>query len=384
MSARMAAAALLLASAGAARADTVTREAAHILTLNASGGDNVTIAATGDGPQGIVIRAPGECTVSGDGGAAVVDTGACRGELSITVPRGAVLTLTGAGGGDISVTGETGPLVATMTGNGDLRAERVADLVLNLLGGGDAVVEEVKGAAKLELSGQGDTRIKSVLGPLMIKQHGSGDFVVGRIASPGVQFVSDGSGDAMLGGGDIAALTANLGGSGDLAVAASVGVANLNASGSGDIKLTKVRGPIKKHATGEGSISVADAPIEGFALEKASELATNIDGVDLGDAKDRHGVHVVVGRHRSEGGGGSVFGTLLKLGLLVWVIVMVRRSGVLGRMLNRAPVPAGPAHPGVLAVREALGKLDARLGRVEGYVTSREFELQRKFRELEK
>jgi hypothetical protein len=60
---------------------------------------------------------------------------------------------------------------------------------------------------------------------------------------------------------------------------------------------------------------------------------------------------------------------------IIWRIV--RRGG--GRT---APPQAGMPHPGVVAVTETLKRIEERLGRVEGYVTSREFDLQQKFKKL--
>ncbi|MEJ0049113.1 MAG: hypothetical protein WDN04_25610 [Rhodospirillales bacterium] len=64
----------------------------------------------------------------------------------------------------------------------------------------------------------------------------------------------------------------------------------------------------------------------------------------------------------------------------------VQRNGGLAQLQNRfrsSGEPAQPTHPGVIAVRDTISRLESRLARVEGYVTTREFDLQRKFRELD-
>ncbi len=63
---------------------------------------------------------------------------------------------------------------------------------------------------------------------------------------------------------------------------------------------------------------------------------------------------------------------------LVWRIV---RRGAFGARGGRS-APDRPLHPGVVAVSEAMSRLEQRLGRMESYVTTREFDLNRKFRDL--
>jgi hypothetical protein len=63
---------------------------------------------------------------------------------------------------------------------------------------------------------------------------------------------------------------------------------------------------------------------------------------------------------------------------------IIKRGGGLDglRTTFRSGPPPGPSNPGVLALCERITQLDQRLGRLEGYVTTREFDLNRKFREL--
>jgi len=85
----------------------------------------------------------------------------------------------------------------------------------------------------------------------------------------------------------------------------------------------------------------------------------------------------------------TFFGHLLTLvfaGIVLYIIWrMVQRRGGVTAMKARfagSPPSAGPINPGVVAVCEIMARLDQRLGRVETYVTSREFDLQRKFKDL--
>ena len=61
---------------------------------------------------------------------------------------------------------------------------------------------------------------------------------------------------------------------------------------------------------------------------------------------------------------------------------IVRRGR--GRRGTGQPAQGGPMTPGVQALCETMTRLDQRLSRLESYVTTREFDLARKFRELEK
>jgi hypothetical protein len=82
------------------------------------------------------------------------------------------------------------------------------------------------------------------------------------------------------------------------------------------------------------------------------------------------------------------FGHLVALVLVgvmlffVWRIVR-RGGGIAGlRSAGRQPGPGAPLHPGVVAVCDIMARLEQRLGRLETYVTTREFDLNRKFREM--
>ena len=63
---------------------------------------------------------------------------------------------------------------------------------------------------------------------------------------------------------------------------------------------------------------------------------------------------------------------------------IVRRAGGLSGLRRqwRGGGAATPSHPAVLALGETMTRLEQRLGRLESYVTTREFDLTRKFREM--
>ena len=95
---------------------------------------------------------------------------------------------------------------------------------------------------------------------------------------------------------------------------------------------------------------------------------------------------VRVTHHHSSGFHSFLAGIVL-LGLLFGGWRILSRNGRLGRAFgNRGSAnaaPAAPRDPGVIALCDLMVGLDRRLARVETHVTSREFELNRKFREID-
>ena len=337
------------------------------------------------------------------GGATVtVETTGCDddGDVTLYVPRGFAITLTTAGDGNVRLGNELGDVVATITSDGDVYAGHVHSLVLGVHGSGDAVIDAVDGAATLDMTGSGDVRLKSVNGLLSAHLRGSGDLAVGGVHAPAAEITGESSGDIVLGEGSIGALTAKLHGSGDLLVAATVGVADLTASGGGDIRLAKVSGVVRKDASGGSSISTAGisgmteilaklATADGDKLSGLSKLAHDSDRAGGADDDDNNPLVVHLHHSSSHDGGGPHLLTIIILAGIAWVAFnWVRQNGGFAQVRARFIVPgtSGPVsiHPGVAAVKDVLARLEGRLGRVEGYVTSREFDLQQKFRDLDK
>jgi hypothetical protein len=195
----------------------------------------------------------------------------------------------------------------------------------------------------------------------------------------------DGSGDAVVGKGHVEILHARLSGSGDLTVAATADTADLQASGGGDIKVAHVNGEVHKSASGGSSINIYNSDVAEFGLGKLAQLAATTDDDDSSSDS-------VIHTHRTSHGGGSgalhFFAGLAVLFILYAIWRTIQRNGGIGPLqarFNRGPgAPPAPSHPGVIAVRDTITRLEGRLARVENYVTTREFDLQRKFRELDK
>jgi hypothetical protein len=309
--------------------------------------------------------------------AAVVTTSGCSGntgQLTIDVPRGTSLTITNSGRGDIRLANDiAAPLVLTMSGSGDVVGGNVAGpLVLALHGNNDVSLGTISGEATLEMAGSGDVRLSAVAGVLVLKHNGSGDLAVGHIDAPSVVIDSTGSGDMLFGRGSIGALTAHLQGNGDLGVAAEVHDADVRAYGGGDVKLGKVTGTLSKSNGDNSDIYVGGSGIiDTVVADVAKAIA------------DDHSSNATSRRSHTSGGGHVLVVLLLAIvAFIAWRIL--RRPGGLQalRGFRRAAPPAAPTHPGVIALCEKMARMEERLGRVEGYVTSREFDLHQKFRNL--
>jgi hypothetical protein len=138
--------------------------------------------------------------------------------------------------------------------------------------------------------------------------------------------------------------------------------ANVSAYGGGDVKLGVVTGTMHR-SSGDGSDVIVGGPavVDTVIGKVAHAIGTGND-------------HVVV---HSGPGAGHVL-TILAVGVMAFIVWRMKRRGA----FRAAPPPPSVVHPGVIAVTETLRRVEERLGRVEGYVTSREFDLQQKFRKL--
>jgi len=358
----------VLTASGTARAE--TREIqGETLVLNSSMSADTVIStdATLSGHVRVSLDSHLDCLSATGGVTAIVTTSGCTddaGTLRIDVPPDMPLNITGNGDGNIHLNATHAPLILSMNGSGDVTGGDVGRLVLSVHGSSDVKLGAVQGGAVLDMTGSGDVRLASVAGELVLKHHGSGDLAVGHIEAPVVSIESTGSGDMLFGAGNIATLAARMQGNGDLGVAAPVHDADINTYGGGDVKLGAVTGTLNRHS-GDGS----DIIIGGPALVDTiiGKVATSIS---TGDS------HTVT---TSSGGAHFLHFLLFAIGaFIIWRLI--RRRGGFPRPAQ--PVAAASVHPGVAAITEKLRHVEERLGRVEGYVTSREFDLQQKFKKL--
>jgi hypothetical protein len=155
--------------------------------------------------------------------------------VSIKVPAGMPIDIGNGGSTGYAIGAVGGSLQAHLAGSGDLTAEAVADLDLNIAGSSDVRIGQLTGAADIRIAGSGDVKIASATIPsLKIDVRGSGNVSVDQ--------------------GRIDMLAAAVAGSGDLKIHATVKDASLATVGSGDIEVAKVTGSLSSSKAGSGSI----------------------------------------------------------------------------------------------------------------------------------
>ena len=375
---RTLAASLLLAgllAAGRSHAETRTLGGAQLVFTDTLSDD--VVIATDPSLKGEIRLTRDEgrglaCLTLAGGATAVVSTSRCHGDvehLRIDVSPDTAVTLTATGEGDVRVADLRAPLVVSLAGSGDLVAGRTGALAVVIHHDGNATFGEVDGPATVEIGSSGDVRINKVLGPLTAKLIGSGDLVVGEIQAASMVLDASGSGDTYVGGGHIEALRANLLGSGDLSCR----------RGRTQCRCGRAWQRRREAAGGDGH------------AEPQRRHRQRRGGFERrpGRAHQRYGVAQAGPspvRHRRAFPGlvrvrPSADGGVRGARALYLLARVVRRAGGLGGRRRNA-APAASSNPGVLALGETMSRLEGRLGRLESYVTTREFDLTRKFREL--
>ena len=380
-----------LVAAGIAAALAVSPAMADSFTLH--GGRLVmTVAGNNDATIETDTSLQGSVRVSGDnaaclenhggGDAIVIDDSSCNDDLdhlTIAVPAHFPVILSMRGAGNVTIGDLNAQLVANVLGSGDLHAGRVTELVLNVSSSGDSSVQAAAGPADINITGNGDVKIPQLNGVLHLRQSGAGDLAIGTINSPAVDLTMQGSGDTAIGHGTIGALRARISASGDLVVAATATTADLSATGGGDIRVAEVTGPVQRHSSGGSSITTSTSGLERFGVGKIASLASLSD-----DSDDNQGFGSKHHTHSDSGFKHALAGIfVLFVVFMIWRMAR-RRGGVAAVGNSLRGGPSQPTHPGVIAVRDTLARLEPRLARVEGFVTEREFELNRKFRDLER
>lgn len=352
--------------AGTAQAETqMVRGEQLVLTDTLSQDVTISTDASLNGQIRLSMDGSLSCLSTVSGSTTAISTSGCDddgGTLRIEVPPSSGVIATVASDGNLRVGDLHAPLTVTLNGSGDLTAGRSGALTLAIHGSGDAVSDQVDGPATLDMTGTGDARLRRVYGPLTSQQRGSGDLVVGTIQSSAVTMEASASGDAIIGGGRIGLLVARFSGSADLSVAAPIENAELIAAGGSDIKLGSVSGHVTKVASGGSDIVIGGAGLTETILSHSTRKLAG-DSHDGGNTGGPSGVHIVM----------STAGLILA-GIIGWRILRRRRG----------PVIKAPPSPAVHALAETMARLDQRLSQLETYVTTREFDLARKFRELEK
>jgi len=364
----LAAAGVLAASAAAIQASAETRDYAGETLVFSDTMTSDAVISTDPALSGHVrVSMDGNlsCLTITDTAAVAISTSGCSedaGTLRIDVPPDMPITVTGNGDGNLRIADTNGPLILSMNGTGNVTGGHVGRLVLSLHGSSNISFGAVSGDATLEMTGDGDVRLASVAGALALKHHGDGDLAVGHIEGLALEIESTGSGNELIGAGSVGTLVVHIQGDGDLALAATVHDADISAYGGGDVKLGKITGTLHR-ASGDGSDIIIGGPaMVNTVIGKVANAIGTHQGSDRGGDRSHGFTHFLM------------FIVVCVMAFIIWRIV--RRGG------SRAAPAPGVMHPGVAAITETLKRVEDRLGRVEGYVTSREFDLQQKIKKL--
>jgi hypothetical protein len=157
--------------------------------------------------------------------------------LTLTVPAGLPINITEAQGTDYTIGDTNGPLTVSSTGTGDVSAGAITGL-------------------KADLAGDGDLQIARATGPIVATLSKNGDLDIANANAPATTLTLDGDGDVNIAAGNLGALNATLSKAGDLRVPASSSAA-LVLSADGDVDLGPVSGQLTATLTGDGDLSVA-------------------------------------------------------------------------------------------------------------------------------
>lgn len=359
--------------AGRAAAETRTVQGEQ-LVLTDTGSSHIDTDPSLSGSIRVSASGSLSCLSIVPGQAAAISTAGCDddlGSLRITVSPNTAVTLTGSGDGSARISDLRGPLTVTLTNSYDIKTGHVGALALTSHSSGDSVIGAVDGPTSLEMTGSGDVSLSRANGPVSVQRRGSGDLVIGTIEAPALRIDSQGSGDTLIGGGDIDRLMVSMAGSGDLAIAAQVAGGEVSAAGGGDVKLGVVTGTLRRSAAGGSDISVGGAAIVTDVMARVARAVGDSSG------GSHRGITIT---HSSS----YWFGHIVTLALVCVMLFFGWRIVQRSRLGGSRAQSSGPLHPGVQAVCETMTRLEQRLGRIEGYVTTREFDLNRKFRDLGK
>jgi len=156
--------------------------------------------------------------------------------LTLTVPAGLAISITETQSTSYTIGDTNGKLTVYTTGDGDISAGAITSL-------------------NAELAGDGDLHIARETGPMVATLSKNGDLDVANVDAPTTNLTLDGDGDVNIAAGNLGALNATLSKAGDLHVPASSSAA-LVLSADGDVALGPVSGNLTATLTGDGDLSV--------------------------------------------------------------------------------------------------------------------------------
>ena len=314
------------------------------LTVSGQCGDDMNVSIARDAALAGAVVVEGATGGIASAGDAVHVAAACGDVTTVRVPPDFPVTIDAGGSGTVHLGNLDGPVSASLRGDLALDAGRLG------------------GPVTLTIVGGGDAHVAALTGPAVLTLPGSSDVSVGEVDTPDFAVTMAGSGDVSVGGGRIGRLKATITGSGDLKMTATVAGGEVFSAGSGDVSIARVTGSLVEVRTGSGDIDV-------HARGSGPDSDVSASVADAGAKAGQIG--------RGSGWGRLIILSLIALATFFW---LRRRHG-----RSRAASPAsmvGGGDPAIAAVTERLAAVSRRVGRLETLVTSRDFELERRFREL--
>jgi hypothetical protein len=357
-------------------------------------GGRVAVAAEpeGTGPtvaSGEAVRVGGPCRARAE-------------RLRLRVSPGLAVRLAGDAAWQVAALG--GTVDATLDGREDAEFGALRVLRLRRSGSGDTHVDGVAERFEATLSGAGGVTVDRLAGTAALHVGEAATVTVDHVALDSLDLTGDGGSRVVLGTGRIGELSAAMSEGSRLNDDAVVTGARLAARGAAGIDVARVDGALDRDAREGGRITVhagsgADAmtaasggPGGAYDMRVRPDAPARL-GEDVANADGAW--------QRAHGGApGWLPPALVALALVGSVAVarraQQRRLGSLRTVRSRprsrsggarVPEPDGarvlwPGDPGVAALGHRLAAVEARLVRVERYVTSGELELQRQFRDL--
>ena len=371
-------------------------------SLAGRGAGGAASGGEADGRVGVAAEPEGAGpTVSG--GESVRVGGPCRKRaerLWLRVSPGLAVRL--AGGAAWRVEAMGGTVEATLEGRGDAEFGAMRVLRLRRSGSGDAHVEAVAERFEAAQSGTGDVTVGRLSGTAALSVGDTATITVDHAALDGLEVAGIDDGKVTLREGRIGRLSAAM--SGDSALLADIvaATASLVARDDARVEVARVDGTLDRIAGNDATVFVRAAPGEGAPTQAAASPDASHDlRVRTGDG----GEAAAVGGRRGTAHS-HVLGWLppALVGFAVWSSLAVARRTRRARRRRPESLRAGwsqsrrgqretvpeprqaqvawSGEARVAALGQRLAGVEARLVRVERYVTSGELELQRQFRDL--
>lgn len=195
-------------------------------------------------------------------------------EISLTMPDSGDLTVVGLTG-DLNVAGRSGGKLTVQVKRGDISAERVEALSVDILERGSVSVQRVDGplrfsvtgkgelsaeraeTAQIEVRGRGTVSLGRVNDGLTLSLPGQAEIDIGRVNGP-VKADFPGAGRVSIGEGEAEPLHLTLTGSGKFEFNGTAHDPRVSASGSGDVYIARHQGQVNVRNTGSGTAYVGD------------------------------------------------------------------------------------------------------------------------------